>query len=108
MTITTITAIEEFDRASAEHEHERFQLEEITRHYESRRLRRAKKIDLLFKLAAATSDCDKSLRYWEKVHELQEHDKRDYKRWSAALKRCNELSDRWVKVCKAFTTRFSA
>lgn len=99
MTITTLIGLtdEQIDRARAEMDHEYFQLEEITRHYEARMRRRDVKRNIMRKLAFSTSSRDYDLwkRRWSKLDELDKHDERDRVRWHAGMDRHIALVTRW-------------
>ncbi len=102
MTITTLIGMteRELDRAREDFCYERFQLEEITRHYEARMRRRDVKRNIMRKLAFSTSSRDYDLwkRRWSKLDELDKHDERDRKRWHAGMDRHIALTTRWNKM----------
>lgn len=105
-TITTLIGLteEEVARARQEYDHEMFQLEEITRHYEERMRRRDMKRDIVRKLAFAadiTADYDLWKRRWAKLDELNAHHERDLKRWYAGTDRKIALSALWREMVKA-------
>lgn len=101
MTITTLIGLTEKERARAREEfkYERFQLEEITRHYEARMRRRDVKRNIMRKLAYSTptgiNDHDLWKRRWDKLNELDKHDDRDRVRWHAGMDRLIALTQRW-------------
>ena len=102
MLATTLIGLtqEERDRVKKELDHELFQLDEITRHYEARMRRRDQKRDIMRRLAFATSidDFDKYQRRWAKFNELDKHDTRDRIRWHAGKDRHIDLLNRWNQM----------
>lgn len=97
MTITTLIGLtdEEINRAHDELYYELLQLDEITRHYEARILRRSQRIQRIRKLAAVSKDFGKRQRFWAKDNELDNHDDRDRIRWLAGMDRRSKLLKRW-------------
>lgn len=102
MTITTLIGLteRELDRAREDFCYERFQLEEITRHYEARMRRRNVKRDIMRRLTFRTPSENHAQwrRRFDKLNELDKHDERDRKRWHAGMDRLIALGTRWNKM----------